>query len=194
MNKLIRKNSTILALLCMILYTLTACAEDEALKLSNTFEQYLAEDVPLYMHYVNLEPEAGWDVVEMWKDGKGNMQANVLWKDGETEEFYKIGNDYYYYYLGEPEYITEEDALDNLSYVEELLSYQFTFSQGVFDSSIDVTFSSQKEPPAYVASGEYEEGGFYQFLYGKDGSFFQVIDDYDKILVQFNQDITIALP
>ncbi len=64
----------------------------------------------------------------------------------------------------------------------------------VFDKDIDSNIIEENEKNAYLAYGQYDDSTSYYYYYGKDGSFFELQDNYEEIKIVLDENISVELP
>lgn len=135
------------------------------------------------------------ETLEVYRDAAGNVLASQIYEDGSKDDVYKIDGSYTVYINGEMSQDFEESVLEefiNTSLAEASIFVDDTLE--VFDMDIDSDIVDNTEKNIYMALGEYEDGSNYYYTYGKDGDFFEYLDDYDKVTIHLDETILVALP
>lgn len=190
-----RKMIKNIAWICVLLLAIASigCSKNaSAEEIAGTFMTDIESGKAYKMVHTYKETQ---EVVELYRSTSGNIKIVYHNEDGTIDEVYKIDDTYSLYMDGqiaEGYDVSDLEGLVNESLEEVAFYVEDTLE--VFQLDIDSDIVDVKEDNLYMAMGEYDDGTDYYYSYGKDGSFFKYLDNYDDLRIDLDDTIVIELP
>lgn len=137
-----------------------------------------------------------YDVTEIYRDKDGNLKLVFMYDETNTQdEMYYV--DEAYTIIIEGEILTDYEESDAKELVDSYLEYAGYYLNDtlqVFDVTIEADVVDVKDDNLYMAVGEYDDGTDYYYSYGKDGDMFKYLDDYEEVVLTFDDALMIEVP
>lgn len=188
-----RKVTSIL-LMVVLLLSIVGCTKGGD---ANEIAQNFVNDIASGKGYKSIHKYIEYnESLELNKDSNGNYKVVYSYDDGQVDEVYKIGTEYAVYINGEvnTEYYNDEELQEMIDAAIEDIEFYPADSLEVFDPDIESDIKEADGKDAFVAYGTYDDNTDYEYFYGTDGSYFELLDVYDDIRIDLDDTFVVELP
>lgn len=189
----IMKLSLVMLLVLSLMLTMGCSKNMDAESLAKQMITDVEEGKAYKLVYKDMET---YDVTEIYRDKDGNLKLVFMYDETNTQdEMYYV--DEAYTIIIEGEILTDYEESDAKELVDSYLEYAAYYLNDtlqVFDVTIEADVVDVKDDNLYMAVGEYDDGTDYYYSYGKDGDMFKYLDDYEEVVLTFDDALVIEVP